>query len=359
MTSAQSPPIRPGCRVLVTGASGFVGRALCDLLVRAGYLVRASSRVPQSVMAPSGAMAGMMAGVMEWVEVEALSAHTDWTGALRDMDAVVHLAAHVHRRHDGGRRGSAEHHRANCEGTARLAESAAAAGVRRLVFLSSIKVNGERTARHADGNWQRYTEDDAPSPQSAYARSKRDAEEALLKVAARGAMSVTILRPPLVYGPGVRANFLRLIGAVRKGLPLPLANVANLRSLLYVENLAEAILVSMESRAAANRIYVVSDVDVSTPDLVYAIASTLGRRPRLFRMPIWSLRLAGLISFRGDAVSRLLDSLAIDDSRIRGELFWTPSMTMQQGLARTAEWLGVKPPPPDYRLRRARGPIRG
>ncbi|MGQ0659184.1 MAG: NAD-dependent epimerase/dehydratase family protein [Chromatiales bacterium] len=350
MTATDKQQIRPGHRVLVTGASGFVGRTLCDLLLRAGYRVSGSSRAPASPAAGSGAL--------EWAQVGALSAQTDWSQALQDVDAVVHLAARVHQPGERTARTEALHHRSNYEGTVRLAEMSASAGVRRLVFLSTVKVNGKRTVRHADGSWQRYSEDDVPHPQGAYAQSKWEAEQALLEIAARGPMAVTILRPPLVYGPGVGANFLRLVRAVQKGVPLPFARVVNLRSLVYVENLAEAILVCMESQAAAHKTYLISDVDVSTPDLIYAIASVLGRRPRLIRMPLWALRLGGVLTLRSAAVSRLLDSLLIDDSRIRRELFWTPSMTMQQGLARTAAWLGVKAPEPGYRARRAPGAAR-
>lgn len=349
MTGTHEQQIRAGCRVLVTGASGFVGHMLCDLLLRAGYRVRGSSRAPAS---PA------VASALEWVQVGALSAQTDWSQALQDVDAVVHLAARVHQPGERAMRVAALHHRTNCEGTVRLAEMAAAVGVRRLVFLSTVKVNGKRTVRHADGSWQRYSEDDVPHPQGAYAQSKCEAEQALLEIAARGPMAVTILRPPLVYGPGVSANFLRLVRAVQKGIPLPFARVVNMRSLVYVENLAEAILVCMESKAATNKTYLVSDVDVSTPDLIYAVARVLGCRPRLIRMPLWALRLGGVLTLRSAAVSRLLDSLLIDDSRIRRELSWTPSMTMQQGLARTAAWLGVKAPEPGHRARRAPGTAR-
>lgn len=350
MTGTHEQRIGAGGRVLVTGASGFVGRMLCDLLLRTGYRVRGSSRAPASPAVGSSAL--------EWAQVGALSAQTDWSHALQDVDAVVHLAARVHQPRERAMRAAALHHRTNCEGTVRLAEMSAAAGVRRLVFLSTVKVNGKRTVRHADGSCQRYSEDDVPHPQGAYAQSKWEAEQALLEIAARAPMAVTILRPPLVYGPGVGANFLRLVRAVQKGVPLPFARVVNMRSLVYVENLAEAILVCMESKAAANKTYLVGDVEVSTPDLIDAVARVLGCRPRLIRMPLWALRLGGVLTLRSAAVSRLLDSLLIDDSRIRRELFWTPSMTMQQGLARTAAWLGVKAPEPGHGARRAPGTVR-
>ncbi|MCI0355580.1 MAG: NAD-dependent epimerase/dehydratase family protein, partial [Acidobacteria bacterium] len=217
---------------------------------------------------------------------------------LKELAGLKNLAARVRQPGEPAMRVAARHHRTNCEGTVRLVEMAAAAGVRRLVFLSTIKVNGKRTVRRAGGSWQRYSEDDVPHPQGAYAQSKWEAEQALLEIAARGPMAVTILRPPLVYGPGVGANFLRLVRSVQKGIPLPFARVVNMRSLVYVENLAEAILVCMESRAATNKTYLVRDVDVSTPDLIYAVARVLGCRPRLIRMPLWALRLGGVLTLR-------------------------------------------------------------
>lgn len=159
-------------------------------------------------------------------------------------------------------------------------------------------------------------------------------------------MTFTTLRPPLVYGPQVGANFLRLLKAVQRGVPLPFAGIRNLRSLIYVGNLAEAVLVCLESAMAANKVYLVSDVDISTPDLVIAIARTFDRPPRLFRAPAGLLRAIGALTMRSEAVARMLDSLVIDDSRIRNELFWSPSMTMQQGLNRTIEWLTGKPAVP-------------
>lgn len=319
-------------RVLVTGARGFIGTHVCRLLVRAGFTVRGASRGAH----PPSAVAG------EWVRLPAMDAGTDWNAALEGVDAVVHLAGRVHLLRDEAANPLAEYRSVNVAATEGLARQAAACGVRRFVFMSSVKVHGERTAKRDDGTWQRFSEADEPHPLDPYAVSKWEAEQVLGRVAHETGMEIVVLRPPLVYGPGVGANFLRLLRAVQRGMPLPFARVDNLRSLVYVENLAEAVLVCLDSAAAANKTYLVSDVDVSTPDLIHAIARTMARPSRLVSVPLWMLRLAGTVTFRRAAVSRLLDSLLMDDSRIRGELYWSPPHTMQEGLARTVTWLTGK-----------------
>lgn len=325
-----SPQDRPSgrARILVTGARGFVGRPLVDLLLRAGYSVRGTGRGDM----PSG----QFPANFEWCRVSELSADMDWTRGLEGVDLVVHLAARVHRMH--GDRDAAAYLRTNVEGTMALAEQAARAGIKRFVFMSSVKVSGERTAARADGTFERYTEDSVLMPEDAYARSKLEAEQRLKAIADRGGFALTILRPPLVYGPGVGANFLRLMAAVRAGRVLPVAAIRNRRSLVYVENLADAVLTCIESEVAANKTYFVRDADVSTPELVESLARAMGGPARMSRVPRWLLRVAGRLIGRGNSVSRLTDSLLVDDSRIRSELHWTPPFTFEQGIARTVDW---------------------
>jgi nucleoside-diphosphate-sugar epimerase len=258
---------------------------------------------------------------------------TDWRTALEDITAVVHLAARTHVMRESAADPLAAYRDINVEGTQRLAEAAAAAGVRRFVFLSSIKVNGERTGLLPFG------EADEPRPEDAYGITKLEAEQVLERIAAESEMRVTILRPPLVYGPGVKGNFLALMGAVRKGVPLPLGLVDNRRSLVHVGNLASAIVACLDNERAAGQTFLVSDgEDLSTPELIRRLATGLATRPRLYPCPVWLLRVAGTLLGKRAQVARLTDSLQVDSARIRQMLGWTPPFTVEQGLAETAWW---------------------
>jgi nucleoside-diphosphate-sugar epimerase len=261
-----------------------------------------------------------------------LSAQKDWGPAVDGIDTVVHLVAHVHVMGHDGSEGEAPFYRVNVDGTRALASAAAAAGVRRFVFLSSIKVNG-------DSSVQAFTEADVPAPTDAYGKSKWQAEQALREIAERTGMQWVVLRPPLVYGPHVKANFLRLLQAVDRRLPLPIASIRNRRSLLYVGNLVDAIRTCMTYPEAANRLFLVSDgEDVSTPELVRRLAQVLGVQPRLFAVPPAALRLAGRMTGRGQAIERLAGTLQVDASRLRTLLGWTPPFSLGQGLLETARW---------------------
>jgi nucleoside-diphosphate-sugar epimerase len=310
-------------KVLVTGATGFVGQALCSQLARRGHEVRGSTRWTSDMAAP---------GAGTTVAVGEIGPTTDWTAAVEGMDAVVHLAARVHMLEDAAADALAEYRRINVEGTRSLAAAALRAGVRRLVFLSSAKVHGERSARP-------FTEMDVPNPEDVYAVSKLEAEAALEQSLAGGQTQWTILRPPLVYGPGVRANFLRLLRAVARGVPLPLAGIDNRRSLVYLGNLVDAIEACLEAEAAAGRTWLVSDgEDLSTPELVRRLARALNQSARLVPVPVRLLRLAGALSGRVAAVDRLVESLQVDATAIRAVLQWTPAYSVDQGLLETARW---------------------
>jgi len=302
----------------VTGASGFIGQALCAAAA-AGHRVRRAVRRAEGDDPAS-------------VTVGELAPETDWRRALEGVQCVVHLAARTHVLSETARDPLAEYRRVNVEGTLRLAEQAAQAGVRRLVFMSSVKVNGESTQRP-------FTERDDPRPEDGYGFSKRDAERALGRVSGTTGMEVVILRPPLVYGPGVKGNFLRLLDVVARRVPLPLASIRNRRSLIYVGNLVDAVLAAIASPRAAGGTYLLSDgEDVSTPELVREMARALGVAPRLLPCPSSWLKLAGAVTGRRAAVARLTGSLQVDSTAAHRDLEWRPRYTLAQGLAATARW---------------------
>jgi len=308
-------------RILVTGAGGFVGRALTAALDDAGLDWAAATRRPSPVLGDRQIVVGD------------IGADTDWRTALRGIDCVIHLAARTHVLDERSSDPLAAYRSINLAGTATLAQQAAVAGVRRLVFLSSIKVNGEATTARP------YTEDDTPRPEDAYGISKHEAEEALQRIGTDTGLETVVLRPPLVYGPGVKGNFLRLLRLVERGIPLPLASIDNRRSLIGVANLADAIVNCIDTPAAAGKTWLLSDGDdVSTPELITRLARAMGRTPRLLPCPVALLKFgAGLLGKRAVAM-RLTGSLQIDSSRIRRELGWQPRYSLDQGLNATVQW---------------------
>lgn len=308
-------------RVLVTGASGFVGRALLPVLAERGQAVRAAVRRPHPSV-PADAVA-----------VGDIDGQTEWSRALDGVDCVVHLAARVHVMHDNAASPLAEFRRVNVAGTVQLARAAARAGVRRLIFVSSIKVNGERT------NGRPLSEEDTPVPIDAYGVSKWEAEQALHGLSWDTGLEVVILRPPLVYGPGVKANFQRLLSWVNRGLPLPFGAIENRRSLLYLGNLTAAISNCADHPAAANQTFLLSDgEDLSTAELVRRLACAMNRPSRLIPVPKGLIELAGRLSGKQAEVERLLGSLCVDSGKIRHVLGWRPPYSVDEGLRRTAEW---------------------
>ena len=309
--------------MLVTGANGFVGRVLCAELGNRGYLVRAASRSDVN-LDTSG---------YEIAKIPDISADTDWTDALFGVETVIHLAARVHVMHDDAANPLEEFRKMNVAGTEHLARAAAANGVKRLVYVSSIKVNGEVTRGKG------FTESDEPHPQDPYGISKCEAEQVLHHVAIETGLEVVIVRPPLVYGAGVKGNFVQMLKVLAKGIPLPLGSARNLRSLVYVGNLVDALMVCATHPAAAGQTYLVSDgEDISTPDLLRQLGAAMGHPARLLPSPPALLKLAGRLVGKSEQIDRLLGSLQVDSSKIRRELGWQSPYTLQQGLEATAEW---------------------
>lgn len=313
-----------GKTVLVTGAGGFVGQAVCAELPSRGYRVLAAVR---KIQGPPGASGG------EFVAVGNLDGSTVWAATLQGVDSVVHLAARVHLMQDTAGDPLAEFRRVNVDLTANLARQAAFAGVRRFVFVSSIKVNGESTPVG-----QPFTADDLPCPLDPYGVSKLEAEQALMAIAADTGMEVVIIRPVLVYGPGVKANFQAMMRWVLRGIPLPFGALTNRRSLVALDNLVDLIATCLAHPAAANQIFLVSDgEDLSVTGLLQRTAAASGRSARLLPVPMFFLRLTGHVFGKEAVVRRLCDTLQVDISKTRQLLGWHPPVSVDEALRKTAQ----------------------
>lgn len=307
--------------LLVTGASGFVGTHLLPRL--SPHRVRLALRNRQR--------AGNVAAY-EVVPYNPIESDPDYSALLNGVDVVVHLAGIAHTRATAH-----AHTEFNSRATARLAEESARHGIKRFIFLSTIKVHGQFTPSDA-GRHVSFTADSPLAPQDDYSISKAGAEQSVIQACAGTATQYVLLRPPLVYGPGVRANFLQLMKLVHRRIPLPFSAINNRRSFIYVENLVDIIQQCLEHPAVANHALVMKDYDDSTPGLVRTLASAFGRDARLFPLaPGYLARLGKLIG-REDSVQRLTESLLVDDNAMRQLLNWTPPVDTSTAFARTADW---------------------
>ncbi|ATO31695.1 N-acetyl-alpha-D-glucosaminyl-diphospho-ditrans,octacis-undecaprenol 4-epimerase [Dickeya dianthicola] len=305
-------------KILITGSRGFIGRRLAALAGEQGItcVLHCSER----------------ADVSDSSMIRAnLTAATDWMPALQGVDAVVHCAARVHQMQDGGE-ALQLYRETNVAGTVRLAQQAAQAGVKRFVFLSSIKVNGELTQPGRP-----FQPEVVVPPADPYGLSKYEAEQALLRLARETGLEVVIIRPPLVYGPGAKANFRAMMNWVNKGVPLPLAAVHNQRSLVFVDNLVDLILLSVRHPQAPGRVWLASDDhDVSTADLLADMAAALGVKNRCWPLPPWVLKSAAALLGKSAVAERLLGSLQVDIRETRQRLGWQPAVPYHQAIAATA-----------------------
>lgn len=310
-------------RILLTGATGFVGAAIQQRIITdSQYNITIAVR--RAVNASPAVRA---------VQVAELTAETDWSEALQDVNLVVHAAARAHVMRDEVADPLAEYRKVNVEGTLNLARQAAAAGVKRFVFISSIKVNGEQTPLN-----QPFLADDKLAPEDAYGVSKLEAEQGLWQIAKETSIELVIVRPTLVYGPAVKGNFASMNKLIAKGLPLPLGAIHNKRSLVSLDNLVDLIVTCLDHPSAANQVFLAGDgEDVSTTDLLRGVAQAMGKPARLLPVPAGLLQLGATLLGKKAMAQRLLGSLQVDITKNRDVLGWQPPLTVAEGLARCFE----------------------
>ncbi|MDO9438437.1 SDR family oxidoreductase [Hydrogenophaga sp.] len=307
-------------RVMITGANGFVGKALCNEAIGRGFEVHAVQRGALSAQKGAGTFC-----------IGSIDAQTRWAEPLQGVHTVLHVAARVHVMNDAASDPLAAFREINTAGTLHLARQAAAHGVRRLVFVSSVKVNGESTTPGLP-----FTATDAPAAQDAYGISKLEAEQGLRTIAAETGLEIVIVRPPLVYGPGVKANFASLVRAVHRGIPLPFGAVTNnRRSLVALGNLVDLLITCVDHPAAAHQTFLVSDgEDLSTAALIRRVGQAMGKPARLLPVPPVLLQLGATAIGKRDMAQRLLGSLQVDIAHTRNTLGWTPPIGVDEGLRR-------------------------
>lgn len=311
-------------KILITGATGFVGRHLCEKLLQNNVCVCGTVRnANQAKYLPSGTQVAL---------IDSIEMNTDWSEALEGIDTIIHLAARVHVTSETSGDPLDSYRQVNVAGTERLARQATEKNVRRIVFLSSVKVHGEKSSFPL-------SEKIKSTPSDPYGISKMEAELSLQRIAAETGLEVVIIRPPLVYGPGVKANFLNLMKIVERRIPLPLASIQNKRSLVYLGNLIDAIITCAKHPRAAGQTFLVSDdYDVSTPELIRMMAKEFELPMRLLPFSPPLMRLVGKLCGKTAAMNRLLGSLTVDIGKIRRDLNWQPPFTMAEGLKETADW---------------------
>jgi nucleoside-diphosphate-sugar epimerase len=317
--------------ITVTGASGFVGQALCAELLDRGYSVRAVVRSENALQLRDN-------NGLEVVAVGEIGANTDWTKALIDTDCVIHCAARAHVMHETAVDALAAYRAVNVAGTRRLAEQAQEFSVKRMIYLSSIKVNGEQTQFS-----RQFKASDNAAPEDPYGISKWEAEQVLWEVAAKSVLEIAVVRPPLVYGPGVKGNFLTLLRWLDRGLPMPFGAVHNRRSLVGIDNLIDLLITCVNHPGSVNQTFLVSDdEDLSTGELMRRLGKELDKPARLLSVPLALLEFAASLLNKRDIAQRLLGNLQVDISKTKELLGWSPPDNVDEGLRKTAEWYQVQ-----------------
>ncbi len=313
-------------KVLVTGADGFVGKSLCEKLLQSNFSVIAAVRTDVMIVDQPG---------MHKIKITDLRQNVDWKelcSGFTDIKTVIHLASRVHIMNETSRNPLAQFRRVNVQATVDLARYALKSGVKRFIYLSTIKVNGEITQ-----NEQRFQASDLAAPADPYALSKYEAEQCLLDIAKNSTMEIVIIRPPLVYGPRVKGNFLKLMRLLKRGIPLPLGSINNARSLVSLSNLHDLIIVCINHPQAANEIFLISDgEDLSTPDLLRRLAWSLGYTAKIFPVPVAILTFFMALACKKSIALRLCGSLQVDISKNRRLLNWEPPHSVNEEFNRTA-----------------------
>lgn len=319
--------------ILLTGANGFIGSNFQQ------YCYKKSRKIVLALRNDNRSK--NLQSFHDTIKVGEINSSTDWFYALKGINCVIHCAAKVHMINEKGQH---DYHSINLEGTKNLAEHAARAGVKRLVFLSTIKVNGENTTQINNSKSQKnkfkdiFRHNDLPDPKGAYAISKFEAEKVLNEVSLKTGLEVTIVRIPLVYGYGVKGNLAQLIKLVKLGIPLPLGMVNNQRSMIGIDNLVDLLICCADHPKAAGKTFLVSDgQDLSTPELIKFIALSMGRKTNLFPIPLFLLKFLGLIFRKQKEINRLVGSLRIDSSYTKEMLNWSPPVSVEKGIRRMVE----------------------
>lgn len=308
--------------IVVTGATGFVGSVLVRQLLEQDFNVIATSRRGSAADKPAETR-------LKWLDYELADETGISSSSLEEVETVFHLAGLAHQPDKQSRN---EYVKLNSQATGELAAAAVKAGVKHFIFISSIKVNGDVSPETG------FNEQDSPAPVDIYGESKLQAENLLVEACERSDMHYTIIRPPLVFGPGVKANFLQLMKFIQRGMPLPFSSINNQRSLVYVENLCNALITCMSQAAARDNLFMVKDVDLSTRQLVEALARAFGMKPRLFSAPESLLEFAASLTGNADRLNKLISDLVIDDSAFRNKTGWKPVVNFEQAIADTADW---------------------
>jgi len=310
-------------KLLVTGGSGFIGKAICKNLKKKNYTIYITSRRD---------LISNFKG-LKFYKINEIDENTKWFQALDKVSCVIHCAAQTHVEKNLEKNSLSSFRKVNVQGTINLAKQAAKCGVKRFIFLSSIKVNGERTEKS-----KKFKYNDIPKPEDFYGISKWEAEQGLWKISKETGLEVVIIRAPLVYGPGVRGNLKRLIKLVRSRIPLPFSLIKNQRSLIGIDNLVDMIIRCIDdSRASGNTFLVSDEKDLSTTDLLREIAFSMGLSVRLFPLPLSMLKFFGFLLGRKAEINRLIGSLQIDNNYTKETLNWRPTISVEEGIKRMVQ----------------------
>jgi len=321
-------------KILITGASGFIGQSLIKSLFNSSRSVRGTIRSRNLFFSDAKT---------EYVFIGDINLKTNWRESLINIDCIIHCAGKAHAIKSKKNNLSKIYQSVNVDGTKQLAEQAAQAKVRRLIFLSSIKVNGEDTnndiiIKFLNEKKNVFSHKDLASPKDHYAISKLEAENALWEISSRTGLEVVVVRLPLVYGYGAKGNLERLIKLVKSGIPLPLSLVKNQRSMIGIDNLVDLLIRCIDHPEASGKTFLASDKeDLSTPELIKLIASSMGRRTNLFPFPISMLKFLGSVFGKSEEINRLVGSLRIDDSYTKEILNWTPPISVEEGIRRMVQ----------------------